>query len=54
LRGRRMPRALHLAGRRDMPRFFDIDDTLPVYDPPDVEGADRADGGSATQEEISR
>jgi len=54
LRGRRMPRALHLAGRRDIPQFFDIDDTLPDYDPPDVEGADRADGGSATQEEISR
>ena len=54
LRSRRMPRALHLAGRRDIPQFFDIDDTLPDYDPPDVEGADRADGGSATQEEISR
>lgn len=30
LRVRRMPRLLHLAGRRDMPQFFDIDDTPPV------------------------
>jgi hypothetical protein len=30
LRTRRMPRMLHLAGRRAMPQFFDIDDTLPV------------------------
>jgi hypothetical protein len=30
LRARRMPRLLHLAGRRAMPQFFDIDDTLPV------------------------
>jgi hypothetical protein len=29
LRGRRMPRLLHLAGRRELPRFFDIDDTIP-------------------------
>jgi hypothetical protein len=54
LRGRRMPRVLHLAGRRDLPQFFDIDDTLPAYDPPDVPGPDRADGGSASQEEITR
>jgi hypothetical protein len=54
LRGRRMPRLLHLAGRRDMPQFFDIDDTLPVYDPPDVDSPDRADDGSTSQEEISR
>jgi hypothetical protein len=31
LRARRMPRLLHLAGRRAMPQFFDIDDTLPVH-----------------------
>lgn len=30
LRARRMPRLFRMAGRRDMPRFFDIDDTLPV------------------------
>ena len=30
LRARRMPRLLHLAGRRDMPQFFDIDDTPPM------------------------
>jgi hypothetical protein len=34
LRARRMPRALHMAGRRAMPRFFDIDDTLPAAEPP--------------------
>ena len=33
LRARRMPRLLHLAGRRAMPQFFDIDDTLPVHPP---------------------
>jgi hypothetical protein len=33
LRARRMPRLLHLAGRRAMPEFFDIDDTLPVHTP---------------------
>ncbi len=27
LRARRMPRLLHLAGRRELPQFFDIDDT---------------------------
>ena len=30
LRARRMPRVLHLAGRRAVPEFFDIDDTLPT------------------------
>jgi hypothetical protein len=29
LRARRMPRVLRLAGRRAMPQFFDIDDTVP-------------------------
>jgi hypothetical protein len=27
LRARRMPRLLHLAGHRELPRYFDIDDT---------------------------
>lgn len=36
LRARRMPRLLHLAGRRAMPQFFDIDDTLPVQPRPHV------------------
>ena len=39
LRGRRMPRLLHLAGHRAQPEFFDIDDTLPptaVARPPDA------------------
>jgi hypothetical protein len=30
LRGRRMPRLLRLAGRRELPQFFDIDDTVPA------------------------
>ena len=29
LRARRMPRLLHLSGRRELPQFFDIDDTVP-------------------------
>jgi len=29
LRARRMPRVLRLAGRVELPQFFDIDDTLP-------------------------
>ena len=29
LRGRRMPRLFRMAGRRAMPEFFDIDDTVP-------------------------
>jgi hypothetical protein len=33
LRARRMPRILHLAGHRGMPRFFDIDDTV-IYPAP--------------------
>ena len=29
LRTRGLPRVLHLAGQRELPRFFDIDDTVP-------------------------
>ncbi len=29
LRRGRMPRLFHLAGRRELPQFFDIDDTVP-------------------------
>jgi hypothetical protein len=29
LRARRMPRVFRMAGRREMPKFFDIDDTVP-------------------------
>lgn len=36
LRERRMPRLLHLAGHRDLPQFFDIDDTAPVERHPSV------------------
>jgi hypothetical protein len=53
LRGRRMPRLLRLAGHRDMPQFFDIDDTLPIYDSPDI-AATEPQQGSTSQEEISR
>jgi hypothetical protein len=34
LRARRMPRLLRLAGHREMPQFFDIDDTAPNPDTP--------------------
>jgi hypothetical protein len=34
LRARRMPRLLHLAGRRELPSFFDIDDTSTFTDGP--------------------
>jgi hypothetical protein len=34
LRARRMPRLLHLAGRRELPLFFDIDDTSAFGDSP--------------------
>jgi hypothetical protein len=39
LRARRMPRLLHLAGHRDMPQFFDIDDTLAFPPMPIKEGS---------------
>jgi hypothetical protein len=56
LRGRRMPRLLRLAGHRDMPQFFDIDDTLPTYDPPDHDDTTGARTGAdpAPQEETAR
>jgi len=38
LRRRRMPRVLHLAGRRGLPLFFDIDDTVPVLAEPEFSG----------------
>ncbi|MDT4936546.1 MAG: hypothetical protein QOG80_217 [Pseudonocardiales bacterium] len=38
LRARRMPRLLRLAGRRNLPEFFDFDDTPPVA--PDVVSSD--------------
>jgi hypothetical protein len=34
LRGRRLPRLFRMAGRRPMPEFFDIDDTVPNRPPP--------------------
>ncbi|HEY2042626.1 MAG TPA: NUDIX hydrolase [Jatrophihabitans sp.] len=34
LRARRMPRLLHLAGHREMPQYFDIDDTSLFTDSP--------------------
>jgi hypothetical protein len=33
LRARRMPRLFRMAGRRALPEFFDIDDTVPVPTP---------------------
>jgi hypothetical protein len=56
LRGRRMPRLLRLAGKRDMPQFFDIDDTLPVYDPPvrNDDSIGRGDADPTPQEETAR
>ena len=43
LRARRMPRLLHLAGRRELPLFFDIDDTS-VF--PDSPASDPEPGGT--------
>jgi hypothetical protein len=42
LRARRMPRVFRMAGRREMPQFFDIDDTvnLPVRRPETAPAAD--------------
>ena len=38
LRARRMPRLLHLAGRVELPQFFDIDDTEPPdHEPPETQ-----------------
>jgi hypothetical protein len=34
LRARRLPRALHMAGHRALPPFFDIDDTVPAAPAP--------------------
>lgn len=41
LRSRRLPRVLHMAGRRAMPEFFDIDDSLIVGVPPATTEEDR-------------
>jgi hypothetical protein len=38
LRARRMPRLLHLAGRRELPLFFDIDDTNMFSEAPAPDG----------------
>ncbi|TAM93480.1 MAG: hypothetical protein EPN43_00650 [Jatrophihabitans sp.] len=39
LRARRMPRLLHLAGHRELPRFFDIDDSVAFAPVPTKEGS---------------
>jgi len=36
LRARRLPRLFRMAGRREMPQFFDIDDTVPTHAPAPV------------------
>jgi len=41
LRARRLPRLLRMAGRREMPQFFDIDDTVPTSAPTSAPVADR-------------
>lgn len=56
LRSRRMPRLLRLAGHREMPQFFDIDDT---YDTPEETPHRKAQGGiigadQTPQEESAR
>lgn len=56
LRSRRMPRLLRLAGHREMPQFFDIDDT---YDTPEQEPHRAPPGGTnganhTQQEESAR
>ena len=39
LRARRLPRLLRMAGHREMPQFFDIDDTVPAHTPGPVSPA---------------
>ncbi|GAB2462485.1 hypothetical protein [Jatrophihabitans fulvus] len=41
LRARRLPRLLRMAGHREMPQFFDIDDTVPQFRPADAEEENR-------------
>lgn len=51
LRARRMPRLLRLAGRVELPQFFDIDDTPPPDGPARTAGsAAEAEPTSATEE----
>jgi hypothetical protein len=47
LRERRLPRIFHMAGRRVMPEFFDIDDTLPDMRPEFSADSAHPVGGSA-------
>jgi hypothetical protein len=52
LRARRMPRLLRLAGRAELPHFFDIDDTVPPEGPSVLpiatrSAADRTDPSSS-------
>jgi hypothetical protein len=47
LRSGLMPRILHLAGHREMPQFFDIDDTF-VFPDPAAAGTDYPGPGSGT------
>lgn len=51
LRGRRLPRVFRMAGRRAMPQFFDIDDTVPEAPPRSSNVPDRL---SAPMEEDRR
>jgi hypothetical protein len=49
LRARRMPRLLRLAGRVELPQFFDIDDMLPPENP----GPPRDDSGTGRRTDPS-
>ena len=51
LRVGRMPRALHMAGRRALPLFFDIDDTLPAAEPPQPSDTTNEDWPAPTTKE---
>src|SRR6202012_781662 len=48
LRSGLMPRILHLAGHREMPQFFDIDDTFVYPDPTAASGTDHPGAASGT------
>ncbi|MDQ1731485.1 MAG: hypothetical protein QOK10_1644 [Pseudonocardiales bacterium] len=45
LRSRRMPRLLHLAGHRELPQYFDIDDSS-LFAAPTVKAAQQSPDGS--------
>jgi hypothetical protein len=46
LRARRMPRLLHLAGHRELPQYFDIDDSSLLSGPLDADPSESPTGSS--------